>query len=123
MEESPTEADAAAVQQELEASEAAKAEEREKRKKERDARRAMLFETALGYLKIANYSLPPLWGVAAIDSLLNGFASSWKALFFTTALTLVGVQFLRWSYRSTLAYWMGEIGLKRTKSTDRRNDP
>ncbi|MFO0383488.1 MAG: hypothetical protein ACK506_17440 [Pirellula sp.] len=118
--EAPTNPDVAAAQQELDATEAAraeaaKAEEREKRKKERDARRAMLLDRALSYLKIANYAIPPLWGVAAIESLLNGFASSWKALFFTVALALVGVQFLRWSYRSTLAYWMGEIGLKRSK--------
>jgi hypothetical protein len=99
----------------IEAAEVAKEQERENRKKEKDARRAALLEKALSYLKIANYAIPPLWGVAAIESLLNGFASSWKALFFTVALALVGVQFLRWSYRSTLAYWMGEIGLKRSK--------
>ena len=119
----PTETDAAAAQQELDAAEAAKAEEREKRKKERDVRRAMLLETALSYIKIANYMLPPLWGVAAIESMLQGFASSWKALFFTLALALVGVQFLRWSYRSTLAYWMGEIGLKRTKPKATEKQP
>jgi hypothetical protein len=122
--------DVAAVQPGLEVAdsaevaEATEAEKREKRKKERDARRAALLETALVYVKIANYTLPPLWGVAAIDSLMSGFASSWKALFFTVALGLVGVQFLRWSYRSTLAYWMGEIGLKRSAPkivTDRSN--
>lgn len=91
------------------------AEEVEQRKKERDARRKASLETALTYLKIANYTIPPLWGVAAIESLQQGFASSWKALFFSLALFLIGVQYLRWSYRSTLAYWKGEIGLKKSQ--------
>ena len=93
-----------------------KADEEQKRKKEREARRKASLETALTYVKIANYAIPPLWGVAAIESLQQGYASSWKALFFSLALFLVGVQYLRWSYRSTLAYWKGEIGLKKSQS-------
>jgi hypothetical protein len=92
-----------------------KADEDQKRKKEREARRKASLETALTYVKIANYAIPPLWGVAAIESLQQGYASSWKALFFSLALFLIGVQYLRWSYRSTLAYWKGEIGLKKSQ--------
>lgn len=98
------------------AEEAKKQAARELRIKERNERRAKAFEVLVSSARIVNYAVPPLWSVAAIDSMMNGIRSGWQALFLSLALLLVGAQFLRWSYRSTLGYWRGEVGNKRVRT-------
>jgi hypothetical protein len=89
---------------------------RELRIKERNERRERAFDVLVSSARIVNYAVPPLWSVAAIDSMMKGIRSGWKAFLLSVALLLVGAQFLRWSYRSTLGYWKGEAGNKRVRT-------